>query len=466
MADFPSDASAILQRGFDHHDRGDLAAAAACYRQTLAMAPDYPGLRNRLAATLVLLDQDRDEALDLLEAAAAAEPHDPHPWINLTTQRLRRMDLAGALAAGRRAVELAPASAMAAGNYALALKDAGRWDEAEAFAARALALDPADLKYRFGMGTLDLVRGRYEAGWPAFEVRWDGSGELSGKRPVLPGPTWRGEPLAGKTLLVWGEQGMGDMLQFCRYAPLLADYVHARGGRLVWNTFPQMGGLLFRTLADRPDVCVQGGLSSLPPFDYEFSMLSVPWLLGTREDKIPGPTPYLRADRAAAARWRTWFDRDPRLRVGLAWTGSASHQRNPYRAVGLERLRGALAGVRGAAFYSLQQGAGADVDAARRTGFDVADHTPEFATFDDTAAFVDGLDVVITVCTSIAHLSGAMGKPTWVLLDRNPHWVWGLDRSDSPWYPTAKLYRQSCFADWSEPLKAIARDLGKLAETR
>jgi ADP-heptose:LPS heptosyltransferase len=118
------------------------------------------------------------------------------------------------------------------------------------------------------------------------------------------------------------------------------------------------------------------------------------------------------------------------------------------------------------AFYSLQQGAGADVEAARRQGFDVEDHTAEFSTFDDTAAFVDGLDVVITVCTSIAHLSGALGKPTWILLDRNPHWVWGLARADSPWYPTATLYRQSRFADWSGPLKAVTRDLKALAKSR
>lgn len=460
------DPSMILQAGFVHHDAGRLTDAVGFYRRALALAPDFPGLRNRLGATLILLEQDREEALALLDAATVAEPNDPNPWINLTTQRLKNLDLVGALAAGARAVELAPTSAMAAGNYSLALKDAGRWEEADALAARAAAIDPRDLKYRFGKGILDLVQGRYDAGWPAFEVRWDGSGELSGKRPVLPGPTWRGEPLAGKTLLVWGEQGMGDVLQFCRYVPLLADYVHARGGALVWNTFPQMGGLLFRTLGQRPDICVQGGLPSLPPFDYEFSMLSIPHLLSTREDAVPGPAPYLRADPRAAARWKNWFGRDPRLKVGLAWTGSATHQRNPFRAVGLARMAAAFGGVREAAFYSLQQGAGADIAAARAQGFDVVDHTAEFSTFDDTAAFVDGLDVVITVCTSIAHLSGALGKPTWILLDRNPHWVWGLERTDSPWYPAATLYRQTRFADWSGPLKAVTRDLRGLARGR
>jgi hypothetical protein len=250
---------------------------------------------------------------------------------------------------------------------------------------------------------------------------------------------------------------MGDVLQFCRYAPLMADYVHAQGGRMVWNTFPQMGGLPFRTLAERPDVCVQGGLPSLPPFDYEFSLLSVPWLLQTREETIPGPTGYLRADPQAAGKWRTWMAQDKRLKVGLAWTGSATHQRNPYRATGLERMRAAFAGLRDVAFYSLQQGAEADVEGARREGFEIADHTAEFSTFDDTAAFVDALDVVVTVCTSIA---------TWILLDRNPHWVWGLDRTDSPWYPTATLYRQSRFADWSGPLKAVARDLRTAAKRR
>ncbi len=457
------DPSVVLQAGFDHHDAGRLDAAVVCYRRVLLLAPHYPGVRNRLAATLLLLEQAPDEALALLEAAAAAEPLDPNAWTNLTTQRLKNFDLAGALAAGARAVALAPTSAMAAGNYSLVLKDAGRWAEADALAARAAALAPDELKYRFGKGILDLALGRYESGLREFETRWEGSGELSGKRPALPGPTWRGESLAGKTLLAWGEQGMGDVLQFCRYAPLLADYVHARGGRLVWNTFPQMGGLLFRTLADKPDVCVQGGVSSLPPFDYEFSLLSVPFLLGAREDCIPGPTPYLRADPQAAARWKTGFAADHRLKVGLAWAGSTSHQRNRFRAVGLERLRIAFGELRDVAFYSLQPGAETEVAAARGQGFDIADHTAAFADFDDTAAFVDGLDIVITVCTSIAHLSGALGKSTWILLDRNPHWVWGTQRADSPWYPTATLYRQSRFADWGAPLEAVTQDLRALA---
>jgi len=168
----------------------------------------------------------------------------------------------------------------------------------------------------------------------------------------------------------------------------------------------------------------------------------------------------------APSGWRSWFARDRRLKVGLAWTGSAAHQRNPFRSVGLERLRAAFGGLKNVAFYSLQQGAGADVAQARVHGFDIDDHTAEFTTFDDTAAFVDGLDVVVTICTSIAHLAGALGKPTWILLDRNPHWVWGLDRSDSPWYPTARLYRQARFSDWSAPLTAVTRDLRTLAQAR
>jgi Flp pilus assembly protein TadD len=438
--------------------------AIAPYRRALAIDPTLPQLRNNLAGALALTGGDLNEQITLLESAVHDEPGQGDAWTNLTQASRANLNLPRALEAGAKAVQCAPHSPLAHNNYALALREAQRWDEAEHAERAACALAPNDATMRSNLSMLQLMRGDYAHGWQTHEARWDGSLELGGNRPTMPAPTWRGEPLAGKTLLVWGEQGMGDVLQFSRYIPLLAERVHREGGRLVWNSFPQMGALLTRSLGDHvDDFSAGGGVESLPPFDYEITLLSLPLIFDTREETIPVATPYLYADAAARASWQQRLAGETRLKVGLAWTGSLGHQRNPFRRVGWERYAKHFGGMHDVAFYSLQPGAEADAAAARAAGLPMSDHTAEFATFDDTAAFVSALDLVITVCTSAAHLSGALGQRTWVLLDVNPHWVWLLDRPDSPWYPSATLYRQPQFGQWDPALEAVARDLSALA---
>jgi tetratricopeptide (TPR) repeat protein len=451
----------VLQMANRHRD------ALAPYRRALTIDPDFPQLRNNLAAALRISSGDPSEELMLLDGAVAANARDSNAWINLAAARRARLDLDGALEAGLRSVELVPDNALALNNLALALKEAQRWDEAEHYARAACERSPGDASFRFNLAILQLARSNYVEGWPGHEARWDGAGELSGARPVFACPQWRGEPLAGRTLLVWGEQGMGDLLQFCRYIPALAARVRREGGRIAWNSFPQMGELLVRSLGHHVDTYTSGGrVESLPPFDYEIPLLSLPLALGIREETFPSMVPYLRPDAAASAAWRARLAREKRLKVGLAWTGSLHHQRNPFRAVGCERYARWFSGVDGVAFYSLQPGASDDVAAARAAGLTITDYTTEFASFDDTAAFLGELDLVITICTSIAHLSGALGQRTWVLLDVNPHWPWLLERRDSPWYPTVTLYRQGKFAQWDAVLDEVAHDLTVLTHHR
>ncbi|CAE6779251.1 tetratricopeptide repeat protein [Paraburkholderia haematera] len=438
--------------------------AIAPYRRALGIDPALPQLRNNLAGALALTGGDPNEQLALLKRAVHDDPGHGDAWTNLTQVNRVNLNLPGALEAGARAVQCAPHSPLAHNNYALALREAQRWDEAEHAGRTACALAPNDAAMRSNLSLLQLMRGDYAHGWQNHEARWDGSFELGGNRPSMPAPTWQGESLAGKTLLVWGEQGMGDVLQFSRYIPLLAERVHREGGRLIWNSFPQMGALLARSLTDQvDDYSAGGGVDSLPPFDYEIPLLSLPLIFDTREETIPAEIPYLHADAAASQSWRKRLSGERRLKVGLAWTGSHGHQRNPFRRVGWERYAEHFGGMQNVAFYSLQPGAGTDVAAARAAGLPMSDYTAEFANFDDTAAFVSALDLVITVCTSVAHLSGALGQRTWVLLDVNPHWVWLLDRLDSPWYPSATLYRQPQFGQWDPALKAVAQDLSVLA---
>ncbi|WP_325072343.1 tetratricopeptide repeat protein [Paraburkholderia acidisoli] len=412
------------------------------------------------------IKSDGNEILALLSEVVAEEPGNANAWINLARVLPTDTDIARPLEAARKALTLAPQSPLALNNYAMACKEAQLWDEARRAALGACQYAPNDPTQRLNLAMTQLLRRDYAKGWPGHETRWEGSSELASGRPVFPKPEWRGEPLAGRTLLVWGEQGMGDLLQFCRYLPMLAERVHREGGRLVWNSFPQMGALLSRSLGAHCDrYCVGGPVENLPPYDYEISLLSLPLLFGTVDATIPGPVGYLKADARAAAGWRERLAGEKRLKVGLAWTGSLTHKRNPFRRVGLEAYAkhfGALQDV--AAFYSLQPGADDDVAAARAAGFEVTDFSAQWRDFDETAAFVESLDLVISVCTSAAHLAGALGKTAWVLLDVNPHWVWQLERSDSPWYPHTTLYRQKAFREWEPVLARVSADLAALAK--
>ena len=460
---FPANPRAHFRLAHARQSLGEGADAIAPLRRTIALAPELPHARNNLAAALMQVGDPPGEIIALLEAAAASDPAEAEPWINLATQKIRVLDLEFALRAGAEAVRLAPDNALACNNYAQALKEAGRRAEAESLVERAVALSGGQSVYRLNLAMLQLSRGDYAPGWEGFEFRWAVTAERMKSRPILGGQPWQGESLAGKTLLLWGEEGNGDVIQFARFVPRLAEMVRAQGGRLVWNSFPQFGELLKRSLGGHADSYVSGGISLLPPFDYEFSLLSVPRLLQITDETIPVPIPYLRADPTLKDMWRERLAPDRHLKVGLVWTGSPAQGRNPYRSVDLARYAASLGGIDGVSFYSLQVGGGEEVKAARAVGFEIADNTDTFSTYDDTAAFVDNLDLVITICTSVAHLAGALGKPTWVILDVNAHWIWSLDRADSHWYPTAKLYRQSRFNDWTPVLEQVARDLGRLS---
>ncbi|MDN7494594.1 tetratricopeptide repeat protein [Burkholderia gladioli] len=464
----PEVAALAFNCGYALQMGGRHAEAIAPYRRALEFAPDWPSLRNNLAIAVRISGGDPAEELALLEQAVAANARDEQAWINLVVAYRARYDLARSIAAAERALALAPDSALAQNNASCAYKEAQRWDEAERCARRALALSPDDASFRFNLAIIELARGNFADGWLGHEARWQGSSELRGGHPALNAPRWRGEPLAGKTLLVWGEQGMGDLLQFCRAIPLLAEHVHREGGRLAWNSFPQMGELLSRSLGAHVDLYSSDvSLDRLPAADYQLPIGSVPWQLGLPDAASGASVPYLRADTAACDAWRARFAAEARpgerLRVGLAWTGSAGHQRNPFRRVGLDRYAAAFAGIEGVSFHSLQPGLGAEVEAARAAGLPIVDHSAEWRSFDDTAAYLGALDLVITVCTSIAHLSGALGQASWVLLDVNPHWVWQHERRDSPLYPSATLYRQAAFMQWTPVLEAVARDLRALA---
>ena len=252
-------------------------------------------------------------------------------------------------------------------------------------------------------------------------------------------------------------------MQFSRYVPLIAERVKSEGGRLLYCCFERLYPLFRRSFEGCYESIIPHTFRPLPDTDYHCPLLSLPLRFGTTLDNLPARTPYLILDEQKVESWRTRLASERRLKVGLVWTGNHTHQRNPFRSVGLDGYAAAFKNFANVAFYSLQFDAAADIAQAQANGFEIIDHTAEMKDYDDSAAFMRNMDLIISICTSAAHLAGAIAARTWLLLDVNPHWVWLTGRDDSPWYPTLTLYRQSAYRDWAPVMARVQADLATFA---
>ena len=420
-------------------------------------------MRNNLAATYLESGQP-NLAIDILEGLVGEPGADALSFINLGIVHRQTFDLARSVEMFERAIALDPTNSVAYSNYGLTLNELQRPIEARAMFERALEIDPNFVGARWNLAMSQLSQGDYAQGWLNHEARWDGSPELRGSAPgTLKQSIWQGEPLAGKTLFVWGEQGFGDALQFARYVPLIAERVRREGGRLLYCCFERLLPLFRRSFEGCFDVIIPDTQRPLPEFDYHCPLLSLPLRFATTLDTLPAQTPYLILDDKKVDAWRARLAGEKRLKVALVWTGNATHQRNPFRAVGIDAYATAFKEMRNVAFYSLQFDAAEQVHQAQANGFEIIDYTGEMKDYDNSAAFMRNMDLIITICTSAAHLAGAITARTWLLLDVNPHWVWLMERSDSPWYPTLTLYRQSHYREWVSVLARVKADLAALA---
>jgi tetratricopeptide (TPR) repeat protein len=462
----PEDALGWFRLGLAYQLDKRYELALRSYERATRLDQPVSMLRNNMAAAYIEVGR-HDEAQSLLEKVLRDEPDNALAWTNLATVLLKGCDPAAAQVAAERACALAPGYAVALQSCANVLGELQQWDGALHFAQRASELEPNNMSVTWLLATLQLLRGDYAAGWLNHEARWDGSPELSGNWPNLPVPRWAGQSLNGKTLFIWSEQGYGDVLQFVRFLPRIAQEVAHAGGKLVFGCWKPLLTLMRRSLGDEVETIVElDQSSSLHGFDYHLPLASLPLMLGVTPDRLSTTEPYLKADRAKVDAWRSRHGAGTlRLKVGLVWSGSRTHQRNPLRAVDPLAVARALGSVQGVDFVCVQIGAGEEVKAMCEAGLRLTDPTPELTSFDDTAALLESLDLVITVCTSVAHLAGALGVPAWVLLDVKPHWVWMTGRSDSPWYPSIRLYRQQEYGRWDHVLPLVAHDLAALAGT-
>lgn len=484
----PDYAEALNNRGNAMLALDRLGDALENYDRALSIQPGYAEALNNRSTALLLLSRP-EEALEAAEQALEAHADYPEALGNRgkALQAQGRHD--EALRSYEEAHRLRPADADGLNNLGNALHALGRYEDAleryeealrlrpdsvealnnrgnvlqalrcpaQALAsyAQALALAPEDAEAHWNEALARLSVGDYKRGWEKYEWRWRvaslGMPARETRRPL-----WNGtQDIAGKSVLLHAEQGYGDAIQFVRYAPLVA----ARGARVVLACAEPLRAL-FETVQGVESVFVPE--QSVPAFDFHVPLMSLPLAFGTTLDNLPSRVPYLQAPEKKAAVWqRRLVEQGAGLKVGLAWSGNPRFGAARLKACPVERLKPLLC-VPGCVFVSLQTG-GAAVEAARLAGGNsfVIEAGPELAGFDDTAALVTALDLVISIDTAVAHLAGALGKPVWIVLPYAADWRWLIDREDSPWYPTARLCRQPHPGDWASVVDRLALNLAR-----
>lgn len=428
--------------------------AAGICQDVLESAPDHPPALAVLG-TVLAHRGDLARATTLIEAAVAREPR-VAAWHSVLSGLYRmqyRFD--DAVEAGRRAVALAPREARFQVNLGKALMDRGDRREAVFAFLAALTEEPQHPEAHLAIGQILLAEGEMKPGWIEYEWR-NQLEQARGMLPRMAAPHWNGMALPGERILLVGDQGYGDTIQFARYIPRVAE----RCGEVVLGCSPDLA----RLLSPIPGIkAIHSRWDLIPPYRVYALLSSLPGIFGTELETIPAETPYLGVAPALMRKWAEKLDEalpGRPLRVGVAWAGRPTHPNDRRRSMRLADLA-PLARVPEVALVSLQPRFPAR-DRASAHLVPLIDLTAEFSDFAETAAAVINLDLVITVDTAVGHLAGALGKPVWLMLPTPADWRWMLERSDSPWYPTMRLFRQERPGDWSAVVAAVAAELARL----
>jgi tetratricopeptide (TPR) repeat protein len=455
LAITPDHVNALVARGLALHALDRCEEAVAILDRALALAPDH--LLAHRTRGVALLKRDRyREALASFERVLAQRPQDEDALYNVGFTLAANERDAEALAIYDRLLAANPKHIEALMGRGAALQNLTRFAEAVAAYEQVLAIDPqrADAHYTAAMALLSL--GDYRRGLPEYEWRRRIAAGSGAVVRAFREPIWLGDrPLAGRTLLIHAEQGMGDVLHAVRYVPQLV--------RLGARVILQVHAALKPLLAGLDGVAmVVGKDEPLPPFDCHCPVMSLPYAFKTELATIPADVPYILALPERVAQWRERLPQTRQLRVGIVWCGNPAFKDDRRRSLRLAQITPILT-TPGVSFVSLNPGISA-ADVAELAGrSNVAHFGAEFRDFADTAALVSQLDLVITSDTSVAHLVGAMGRPVWIMLGFAPDWRWAHDSDRSSWYPTARLFRQSAAGNWDEVIERVRRELVALA---
>lgn len=448
----PNHPPALNNLGLAYKKTGDLARAESVLKQAVALQPDNALFLNNLGTTLQAR-QKFEAAIEHFRHAIAAHPENAETYFNLGCS-LQHIDaLEAAAESYQAALALKPDFFDAHNNLGITFRLLGRFGQARTHHDHAVLLRPRHDDAHWNRSLLHLLHGDWSRGWPEFEYRLTQSGWLRNYPHKHNTPRWDGSALNGRRILIHDEQGYGDTIQFARYLPL----VKSRGGHVILETrralatllsgFDGIDELVVRSDDHRPDtVC-----------DVHIPLLSLPLIFNTMPDTVPGTAPYLKADPRKAAIWETGIQGDG-LNVGVVWAGNPNHQNDAQRSCPPELFK-PLFELEGVRFFSMQKG----MDPRQKDNlfqqYPLIDTENRLTDFTDAAGLIHHLDLIISVDTAVVHLAGAMGKPVWVLLPMIPDWRWLMDRTDSPWYPSARLFRQKRRGDWESVIGQVRDNL-------
>lgn len=433
-------------------DMGHSAAALAGYASALAIVPHDKDSLLGSAGTFTDLGR-LHEALEVYDKIVALDPRCERGWYSrgVTLHKLERYD--ESLACYERALAIRPRYPEALNNRGNLWREVGRPRDALADYRSAVAIDPQYALAHWNEALCHLALGDFEHGWKKYEWRWHRNDVHVPRRDYVE-PLWLGEgDISGKTLLLHAEQGFGDTIQFVRYVELL----HPRRVKVVLEVQPELTSLLADSFEMGEAVIPCGG--ELPSFDRRCPLMSLPLAFGTRLESIPARVPYLRAPGSKVATWRNRLPPCGRPRIGLAWAGRRTHPEDHRRSLTFNALQTLL--TCSAQFMCLQKEISSDDASVLSRQERVLALGAELHDFSDTAALIESLDLVISVDSAVAHLAGALGKPVWILLPYVADWRWLLEREDSPWYPSARLFRQASRGDWQDVLQRVSDELSR-----
>jgi Tfp pilus assembly protein PilF/ADP-heptose:LPS heptosyltransferase len=451
----PKNADILNLFGLIHCQRKEYDSAMQYIEKSLTVNPSNAFAQNNLGFCLSRLGRG-DDALGFFEKALELNPYIYEAWENKGEIFYNRGLIDEAMNYFQKALQLNHNEANAWNNVGTCLLDMGKARESIQYFQKAIQIKHHFPDAHFNLGVAMLLLGDFKNGWFEYMWRW-GFDEYH--IPNWHQPIWDGSEFTGKKLFIHAEQGLGDMIQFVRYIPLVAN----RGGKIILQCHKELLPLIKNIEGVGQTIARE---ESLPVFDIHCPLLCLPMIFNTNLNNIPAQTPYIKADSILVKKWgeRIKKDKSP-IKVGLAWAGNTVHKKDRYRSIALEEFD-PLGGIRGVTFYSLQKGTGSEQATNPPSGMKLIDYMDEVIDFSDTAALIENLDLVISVDTSVAHLAGAMGKPVWTLIQYSPDWRWMLDREDSPWYPTMRLLRQSAIGDWNSVINKVSQELRELCERK
>lgn len=420
----PDYAEAYLKRGIAFQVKGKLREATADFRKAIQIQPDFAEAYNNLGSVIEQSRGDLREVIELYQKAILIQPDFIEPHINLGVIHLYQERVEEAISRFRQVLEM----------------------------------DTENVDGHFSLSLAMLLKGDFETGWKEYEWRLKRDRWKNSCPHRFTIPRWDGIPFHGKRLFVYGEQGLGDVIQFSRYLPM----VKALGGTVVFETsrllfpvfqgFPGTDGIVERPFA--ADVNKE--------FDYHIPLLSLPGIFKTTLSTIPADIPYLNADLRKANGWKTRL-RNEEMKIGVVWAGNPDNKDDLYRSCRLTDFLPLLQ-IPGVRSYGMQKGEPSKEITQLPDGMDFINLGEELADFSDTAGLIENLDLIISVDTAVVHLAGAMGKPVWNLRPAIPYWVWMMDREDTPWYPTMRIFRQKELGNWNDLMKSVAHEAMLFAE--